>query len=79
MLDIEKKVIEIIRSFTFIDEEIQETDKLVILGIDSLMLVEVIIALENEFDVIFDDSVLNPQNFENVQSLVDLVKSTIET
>ena len=79
MLDIEKKVIEIIKSFTFIDEEIQETDKLVILGIDSLMLVEVIIALENEFDVIFDDSVLNPQNFENVQSLVDLVKSTIET
>ncbi|WP_027338548.1 acyl carrier protein [Halonatronum saccharophilum] len=46
------------------------------LGIDSLDMVDLVLNLENEFDLIFDESDLNVSSFITIQDLVSLVEDT---
>lgn len=43
------------------------------LGLDSVVLVELITYLEKRFDIHFDDSNLEAESFENLGALADLV------
>lgn len=58
-------------------ENIELDDELSTLGIDSLQLVELIITLEDEFAVKFDDSDLDPSNIRSVASIIELIKKTV--
>lgn len=44
------------------------------LNIDSLATVELISLIEDDFKIEFDDDDLNPENFENVKSITNLIK-----
>lgn len=78
MENIDDKVISIIKVFSFLKDKIQLEDKLISLGIDSINMVELIIALEDAFSLEFDDSILNPDKFHDVSSLIELVKNNIK-
>lgn len=43
-------------------------------GLDSLLNVKVAVALEDEFDIEFDDKDLSQDNFRTINSMVALVK-----
>ena len=49
------------------------------LGFDSIAIVEFISAIEKQFDIEFDDSELDPQNFQSLQVLADLISSKIDS
>ena len=49
------------------------------LGFDSIAIVEFISAIEKHFDIEFDDSELDPQYFQSLQILADLISSKIES
>jgi acyl carrier protein len=44
------------------------------LGADSLVLVELIMALEDEYGIVFTDDLLTPETFETVGSLAAAVR-----
>ena len=56
------------------ENEISAEDKLINLGIDSLMTVELIIRIEEQFDIEFDEAELDLGLLTTVQALIDLVE-----
>ena len=45
------------------------------LGLDSIDALEIVVALEREFDIIIEDSDLGPQLFENLASMANFVQN----
>ena len=60
------------------DANITEETSLVELGIDSLMTVELVLGLEDAFNIQFNDSDLEIENLRNVRDIVNLVNKYIE-
>ena len=54
------------------EDEIELEDNLVDIGIDSLKKVELIIKLENELNIKFDDGELDPNKLITVKSILEL-------
>lgn len=71
----EKEIMKIMAAMSLLDEdEVTEDDILTDIGIDSLKIVEVIMEIEDHFNITFDDSDLNPEALTTVKSVIDLVK-----
>ena len=60
------------------DANITEETSLVELGIDSLMTVELVLGLEDAFNIQFNDWDLEMENLRNVRDIVNLVNKYIE-
>ena len=60
------------------DANITEETSLVELGIDSLMTVELVLGLEDAFNIQFNVSDLEMENLRNVRDIVNLVNKYIE-
>ena len=54
-------------------DEVVIEDSLASIGIDSLKMVELIVALEDGLGITFDDSDLDPSQLQTVRSVVELV------
>ena len=48
------------------------------LGVDSVAMMQLIVALENEFEVEFSDELIRIENFESVDSIVMLLTPLLE-
>jgi len=59
------------------ESEISPSDDLLSLGIDSLKMVELMIALEDTFRITFDDSELDPSTLKKVSDIIDLTEKYI--
>ncbi len=71
----EKEIMKILAAMSLLDEgEIMENDMLTDIGIDSLKIVEVIMEIEDHFNIKFNDSDLDPEALDTVKSVIDLVK-----
>jgi len=74
-----KTIIETISSISFTSaEEINGDDLLVSIGIDSLKMVELIVALEDTFNITFDDSELDPGVLNKVDDIVKLTQKYLD-
>ena len=49
------------------------------LGFDSIAIVEFISAIEKHFDIEFDDSELDPENFQSLQILAKLIAGKVDS
>lgn len=58
-------------------DEIENDDNLFNIGLDSLNIVKLIIAIENEFDIIFDDEEIATTNWKNINSIERMIKNKI--
>ncbi|WP_024832489.1 acyl carrier protein [Ruminiclostridium josui] len=47
------------------------------LGVNSLNFIKIVVAIEEEFDIVFDDSQINYELFGNVQDIVSLVEKEL--
>lgn len=75
-MEIKERVLEIIRSKASVRiEDIDYKDNLRDIGIDSIMLVELIIELEDCFNIQINDSDLNTESLRTINSLIELVES----
>lgn len=74
-----KDIIETISQQSMISPElINQEDSLLSIGIDSLSMVELIVALEDGFSVTFEDSDLEPSKLTTVRAVIELVKKHIK-
>lgn len=55
------------------DSYISMKSKLFDVGVDSLMFVEIVVGIENEFGIEFNEEKLNVTEFETIQTLIDYV------
>ena len=69
-----EKIIELIRNFCAIEENIDEKTKLSHLSLDSLTFISIIVNLEDEFQIEFDIDDLNMKNWEEVQNIIETVE-----
>ena len=68
-------IIKVISSFSpFLNEEVELEDELATIGIDSLKSVELIVAIENTFNIVFEDSDLDPVKLVTVFNVVELTE-----
>ena len=57
--------------------EVENDENLFNIGLDSLNIVKLIIAIENEFDIIFDDEEIATTNWKNINSIERMIKNKI--
>lgn len=55
-------------------ENIKNNENLYNLGLDSLNVVKLVIAIENEFDIEFDDDDIASDNWKSIDAIVNLLK-----
>lgn len=48
------------------------------LGLDSLRLIEVLLLIEEEFDIIIDQADLDPSSLRKVENLIEMVDYTLQ-
>ena len=71
------KIIQIIKDACALEEEVKENSDLKTLSLDSLSFVEMLVNIENEFEIEFEDEELNFFDWENVSDLINAVKEKI--
>lgn len=77
MNDTQIRVMNIVNSHSKINGELSPEDRLSDIGIDSLEKVEVIVELEDEFLICFDDSMLVGNSIRKVSDLLEMVESCV--
>ena len=80
--EIAEKLCDIIREVIEENEEVNEkisSDKtLREIGINSVQFISIIVKSEMEFDIEFDDDLLNSDRFSSIESIVDYIEQIIE-
>lgn len=82
MSEIEKKIRDIIND-TLMDDmykdayEIIKDENLFNLGLDSLNIVKLMIAVEDEYNIVFEDNEIMSENWKNIASIEQLIKNKI--
>lgn len=77
---LEKRVLNIIKANIDLEDSIEEIkldDDLLLLGINSLSFVKIVVALENEFNMEFNEDDLDYELFRNADALINYIKSKI--
>lgn len=74
-MDKKCEIIRVISSVSpFSDEDVSLEDELASIGIDSLKKVELIVAIEDAFSIVFEDADLDPVQLVSVSDFVKLAE-----
>lgn len=60
------------------DLEIGLDDNLILLGLNSITFIKIVVACENEFDIEFDDDMLDYEIFDSLRKLSECIKNKME-
>lgn len=61
-------------------EELKKDNNLIDdLGIDSLQLMNIIVSLEDHYDIRIDDEFLTPDNFSNIKNVYNVLESILNS
>ena len=77
MENVTERVKKVIKEVIGTEEIVSEDTMLKELGYDSLKNVELVVMLEEEFDIRFDDSMLSQNNFETVSGIIHFVEESL--
>jgi len=59
-------------------DTLEKSQPLSTLGLDSIIAIQIVVALEAEFDIIIDDEDYDMDNFFNMENICNLVRKYIE-
>ncbi len=81
MLNVKETVIDLISSscsFPRVDEYLRDNDSLAEIGLDSISFIRIIVAIEQEFDIEFDEVALDFSKFTSLDSLCKYIKNEVD-
>lgn len=81
MSEVKQRLLKIMQENNFLKEsDIPSIDEngLVSLGINSLIFVKMVVLIEEEFDIIFDDMELNFELFSSIDEIVSTIEKKLE-
>lgn len=73
MESVEERVLNIVKERSFMGDEVKKEDEFTVIGINSIDIVDVIVALEDEFGICFSDSILNIEKFKTIENMIERV------
>ncbi len=77
--ELEEKIIAIVKEeLKLSGRDILLQDKLLPMGVDSINFIKILVTLEDEFDIEFEDQNLRLENFECIKDIVNSVKSLLK-
>jgi acyl carrier protein len=76
--DVREKILEIIKQELDFHQIIHDESKLEEIGVDSIAFISIIIAIEEEFSIRFDDKQIIYNKYQTIGDLVVAVQSIIE-
>ena len=76
-MDLGNKIISIIKETVDFDDEIKAEDNLKDLGIDSLKSAIIVTSIEEECNIEFDLSELDPKKLNKIKDLIDLTSKYV--
>ncbi|MGE5631459.1 MAG: acyl carrier protein [Caulobacteraceae bacterium] len=76
--NIEKKVLDIVIRYLGDDESSCESIKNNLSEVDSITFIKIVVSLENEFDIEFDDDMLSVAKFLTIKSIAEYIESKIK-
>lgn len=71
---IDEKVIKVVQQVSGTQEDLDRDVNLNVYGLDSLSRVQLVVALEDEFNISFADKDLTQDNFSTTNSVIELMK-----
>lgn len=74
---IKESVIECVKEITYLEEISEENNLKNDLGIDSVDTIDLIMSLENKFEIEFNDSDISLENFRYVKTIIDLIEGIL--
>lgn len=77
MKSTEERVLELVRTRSFMGNEVKREDEFSTIGINSIDLVDLIVSIEDEFQICFNDSILNVERFRTVEDVIELVNNQL--
>lgn len=77
MVEISRRIVEIIKVNTECSNEISENSLLCDLEMTSIDFVKIVIEIETEFNIEFEDEKLQFSEFPTIQSLIDYVEKRV--
>lgn len=77
MNNTEERILELVRTRSFMGNEVKKEDEFSTIGINSIDLVDLIVSIEDEFQICFSDSILNVERFKSVEDIIELVNSQL--
>lgn len=60
------------------ETELKNDSSLVDYGIDSILLIEIVIGLESEFDIVIDDDDLQENIFKSINTIAEYITNKID-
>lgn len=77
VVEVEKVVKDKIKKY--MDEtELKNDSSLVDYGIDSILLIEIVIGLESEFDIVIDDDDLQENIFKSINTIAEYITNKMD-
>ncbi len=73
----EERVLNIVKSKSFMGEEVKREDEFSTIGINSIDLVDLIVSIEDEFGICFSDSILNVDKFRTIEDIITFVNNQL--
>lgn len=75
--EIERKLREIFKNNLDVEGEIGLEDNLGTIGLNSVSFIKIIVAIEKEFDIEFEDESLNYNVFKNIKELIIYIENKL--
>lgn len=77
MKDVKERVLGIVRERSFMGDEVKKEDEFSAIGINSIDIVDVIVEIEDEFGISFNDSALNVEKFRTIENVIEMVNELL--
>ena len=68
---------DILKEHAFLTDDVEVETKMVDLGLDSIKILEMIVAIEEKYGFVFDDNDLTGENFETILTFQRLIQKYI--
>ena len=72
-----ERILRCIQNMAGTDIDVEDNVNLGVYGIDSLTRVQVVVALEDEFGIVFENKDLTQDNFETIQNITRLIEAYV--
>lgn len=73
-----ERIVKRMEEIGIFSENVTEESKLIDLGFNSLLLMEFLVLIEEEFDTEFDDEDMEIENFVSIKTLMDLLEQKMQ-
>jgi acyl carrier protein len=67
----------LVRTLLETEEEFDDDMSLSMLGLDSIKTIQIIVEIEEHYQIVFEDEILKPENFSSLRKIVEMTRKCL--